>query len=78
LVTPGGDHLVEGLLVPGLHRFLDLRVLDDQEPPLLRIAAVRRAAAGAQDLRDQFIGYRIRLQPPHGAGRLDNLEQVGH
>ncbi len=69
-------HLVEGALVVRLHGLLDLGVLHDHESPALRVAAVGRAHAGSEDLRDQRIGHRVGLQPSHGPHRLHDLEQV--
>ena len=72
------DHLVESLLVPALHGLLDLGILDHQEAPFLRVAAVGRADAGAQDLGDHLVGHRIRLQSPHRAAGFYGLEQIRH
>ena len=70
-------HLVERLLVPDLHRLLDGSVLDDEEAPALRVAAVGGALPGLEDLAEQRIGHRVRLQAPHGARRMNDLEEVG-
>src|SRR5438445_10188306 len=70
------DDLVEGALVPDLYALLDLRVLDHEEPPALRVAPVGRAGAGLEDLLDQLVGHRVGLQSAHRAHRLHDLEQV--
>jgi hypothetical protein len=44
-------HLVERALVDHLHRLLDLRILDHQEAPALRVAAVGGAAPASRILR---------------------------
>src|SRR5262249_56397778 len=72
------DHLVERLLVPDLHRLLDLGILDDQEAPSLGVAAVGRANAGAQDLGNELVRHGIGLQTSHGAAGFDGFEHVGH
>src|SRR5262249_49953849 len=46
--------------------------------PLLRVAAVGRADAGTENLRDHLVGNRVGLQPPHGAAGFDRFEQVRH
>ncbi len=87
-MTPGGgaldgvarpDHLVERLLVPDLHGLLDRRVLDHQEAPGLRVAAIGGARCRRRRiLLDQLIRHRIGLQPPHRAGGADDFEYVLH
>src|SRR5262249_15785636 len=72
------DDLVEGALVPDLYGLLDLPVLDDQEPPALRVAAVGRADAGLEDLADQLVRNGVGLQPARGAHVLHGLEEVWH
>ena len=72
----GSDPLVEGALVDNLHRLLHRRVLDHEETPDLRVAAVRRTDAGLEDLVDHRIRHRIRLQPAHGAHGGHDLEDV--
>ena len=70
-----------GLLVPGplvidRSRFLDFRVADHEEAPALHVAAARRRRAGLQDSPEQRLGHRVRLQTPHRARRMDDLEQA--
>ena len=72
------DDLIERLLVPDLHRFLDRRILHHHEAPLLRVAAVRGAKTGVQDLLDQFVRHGIRLQPPHRARVAHDFEYIVH
>ena len=70
------DNLIERLFVPGLHGFLDRRVLDDHEAPFLRVAAIGGAKPGFQHFFDQRVWHGVRLQPPHGAGGAHDLEHV--
>src|SRR5436189_44002 len=56
------DHLVERALVVHLHLLLDRLVLHHEKAPALRVAAVGRAHPGPQDLPDQLVRYRVRLQ----------------
>src|SRR6516164_6219036 len=70
------DHFVEGALIPDLHRLLYGRVLDNEEAPLLRIRAIGRALPRFEDTIDERIGYRVGLEAPHCARRVDDLKKL--
>ena len=69
-------HLVEGALIPHLHRPLDGGVLDHEEAPLLRIRAIGRALPRCEDAIDERVGYGVGLETPHCARRLHDLEKL--
>ncbi len=71
------DDLVPGALVEHRDRLLDRRVADHQEAPALHVAAIGGVGAGLQDLAEQRIGHRVRLQPAHRARGAHDFEQVG-
>jgi hypothetical protein len=71
---PGANLFVPGPLVVGPDRILDRRVLDDEKPPPLHIAATWSADSGLKDLVDQRVWHRIWLQSPHRPGGPHDLE----
>jgi hypothetical protein len=74
--SPRRNLFIPSALVVSADRLLDTGVPDHQKPPPLHVAAARRTDARLQDLADQFVRHRIRLQPPHRPGGSDNFEQV--
>jgi hypothetical protein len=68
--------LIKGTLVEVLYALLNGPVLNDHEAPGLAITAVGGTRAGLDYLADKFVRHRIGLQPTHGPGAMDNLEQV--
>ena len=75
---PRTDNLLECLLVPDLHGLLDCRVFDDQEPPFLGIPPIGRGSPGFEDLLDQLIRHRVRLQPPHRPRCSNDFKEIRH
>src|SRR5215475_9038301 len=70
------DHLVEGALIPDLHRLLYAPVLDDKETPLLRICAIGRPLPRFEDAIDERIGYGVGLEAPHCPRRAHDLKKL--
>src|SRR5580704_7454560 len=75
--VPRSDHFIPSTLVICSDGFLDGRVLNDKKAPILHVAAARAAHTRLQNLPDQRLWHRVRLQSPHRASRLDNFEQIG-
>src|SRR3981189_1853676 len=71
------DHFIPGTLVVCSDGLFDRRVLNNNKAPMLHVAAARAAHTCLQNLPDQRLWHRVRLQSPHRAGCLDNFEQIG-
>jgi hypothetical protein len=67
-------HFVKSFFVPLLNLLFDASVLYHEEAPRLIVSPVGRANSGLQDLPDEVVWDRVRLQSPHGARRADNME----
>ena len=59
---PWRNLFIPGALVVGPDTLLDRRVPDHEEPPMLHVATTRGADARLQDLSDQFVRNKDRLQ----------------
>src|SRR5215510_4415610 len=68
--------LIKGALVEVLYTLFNGPILNDHETPGLAITAVGGTGAGLNYLADKFVRHRVGLQPTHGPGAMDNLEQV--
>src|SRR6266404_5376379 len=71
------DLCIPGTLVICSDGLFDRRVPNDNKAPMLHIAATRAAHSCLQNLPDQRLWHRVRLQSPHRASRLNNFEQIG-
>ena len=63
------------LAIDRTERTPHLAIADHHERPVLRIARRGRAHRGIEDLRDQRLRHRIRLEAPQRPGGMDGLEQ---
>src|SRR4051794_30736788 len=60
-----------------LYLFLDLRVFNDHEPPMLVISTTRGTNCRVKNLVDHLVGYWVRLQMTHTARRKHHLKESG-
>jgi hypothetical protein len=76
LAVPGSPQLRYAFPVQRTELGLDRRVVDQDEPPVLRVAAARCPDRGVQHARLYLGWYRVGAYPPHSPGCVERLVNV--
>jgi hypothetical protein len=71
-----GPQLGQAVPVEGAEAGLDVGVVDQEEPPVLHVAAARGPDGGVEDARLHLGRDRVGLHPAHGARRVQRFVDV--
>jgi hypothetical protein len=64
------------VLIEGSECGLFLRIIEEQEAPVLLVAAARCAYGSIEELGLHFEGDGVRPNPPHGACRIEGFSEI--
>ena len=68
--------LPHGVLIERSERRLLVRVVEEQEPPVLLVTSAGRPHRGIQDFGLDVVRDGVGLHPSHGAGRIQGFVEI--